>query len=73
MKNELDKKIQDIASTDWQTFMQLIGPDALFEIKVRMLHQDGKSYQQIAVKLEQPMHKVRYAVIKNKADKNCQT
>lgn len=71
--DNLDKKIQDLASTDWQTFLSLVGPDVLFEIKVRILHQDGKSYQQIAVKLEEPMHRVRYALTKNKSDKNCQT
>lgn len=67
--SELDNKLQELAKTDWETFFQLVGPNAILTAKARILRKEGKSYRQISVKLEMTESQVRHACNK-KGDKN---
>lgn len=66
---DLDLKIKEMAQTDWETLMQLMGSGALITVKARLLRKNGKSYKQISVKLEITEAQARYACNK-KDDKN---
>lgn len=60
--SNLDDKIQQLAITNFAQFLVLIGHDALQAAKARMLRAEGKSYQQIALKLGMTIQQVRTAV-----------
>lgn len=49
---DLDKKIKELAISDWEKFMQVAGTDFLITFKARILRSEGKSWQQISMKLE---------------------
>lgn len=53
---ELDKELQDLATKDWEAFVQLIGTDHYMSMKICLLRAKGKSYNQIAVKLQTTYH-----------------
>jgi hypothetical protein len=59
---DLDKKLQQLATTDWHTFMTIVGQDNITVMKARILRQDGKSYQQICVQTGLTMAQARNAV-----------
>lgn len=48
---ELDRQLQNLASTDWPTFVQLVGPLCIMGAKICILRNKGKSYNQIATNL----------------------
>lgn len=62
--SDLDNKIKELATTDWELFMQLMDKDTLITIKVRMLRHEGKSWLQISKKLEIPVSTARTALKK---------
>jgi hypothetical protein len=47
----LDDKIKELAITDWQTFMEIAGPDFVVVVKTRVLRNEGKSWREISMKL----------------------
>jgi hypothetical protein len=49
---DLDKKVKELATTDWEKFMQVAGPDFILTFKARIMRSEGKSWQQISMKLE---------------------
>lgn len=61
MITELDKKLQDIAISDWKQFLEIAGDDFIITIKARVLRKEGKSYQQISMKLSITPAQARYA------------
>lgn len=65
--NDLDKKLQEIATTNWEQFMEIVGPEILITAKARILRKEGKSYQQICIKLEMTESQARYACKTQKA------
>lgn len=62
----LDAKLQEMASKNWEQFVQMIGPDAIIKAKTCMLRQNGKSYGEISNALGISWDKVR-----NTARYNC--
>lgn len=48
---EIDKKLQQIALTDWPLFVSMVGADAIIRAKVCLLRKEGKSYEQVSTKL----------------------
>ena len=65
---DLDRKLQEIASKNWQQFVDLIGSDAITAAKICMLRQDQKSYGEICIKLNITEHQARYGC--GKCDSN---
>lgn len=57
---DLDKELQTMSATDWDAFVQLIGPDQYMAMKICILRAKGKSYNQIAVKLKTTYHIALY-------------
>jgi len=57
----LDEKLQQLASKDWKQFMEIVGDDFILTAKARLLRHEGKSWQQISVKLETTPSKARTA------------
>jgi predicted transcriptional regulator len=57
---DLDKKLQDIASKNWQQFVDLIGNDAIIAAKICMLRQEQRTYGEISVKLGITEKRARY-------------
>lgn len=57
--SELDKDLQQLALVDWQTFVQLIGEDAIVSAKVCILKSRSKSLQQIGSRLNITKNQVR--------------
>jgi hypothetical protein len=53
---DLDKELQNLSVKDWDAFVQLIGPDQYMAMKICLLRAKGKSYNQIAVKLQTTYH-----------------
>ncbi|SHK92771.1 hypothetical protein SAMN05444266_101615 [Chitinophaga jiangningensis] len=51
MMTDLDKKLQEMAMTNWEQFVHLIGEDALTAAKVCLLRQNNASYGKISQKL----------------------
>lgn len=49
---ELDKKLQEIALTNWNQFVTLMGEDAIIAAKTCLLRQNGSSYGEISIKLK---------------------
>lgn len=56
-----EDKLKELAATDWQEFVRIIGPDAVLVAKIRLLRLNGKSYQQISTKLHVTENQARYA------------
>jgi hypothetical protein len=48
---DLDRQLQEIANTNWQKFVALVGEDALTSAKVCLLRKNGNTYGQIRFKL----------------------
>jgi hypothetical protein len=48
---ELDRQLQELAATDWPTFVELVGEDIVIAAKVCILRAKGKSLAQISKKL----------------------
>jgi ATP/maltotriose-dependent transcriptional regulator MalT len=59
---ELDTQLQALATTDWVTFANIIGEDALLSAKVCLLRNRGNSMQQIANRLDISKSKVQYCI-----------
>lgn len=58
---QLDEKLKELATTDWEQLMEIAGPDITFVIKARLLRKEGKTWQQISVVLKSTPMKVRTA------------
>lgn len=65
---DLDKKLQEIASKNWEQFVFLLGEDTILSAKICLLRQNKMSYGQIQAKLKLPKHKVEYACNKCETD-----
>ncbi len=65
--SELDEKLKKIASENWEEFLRIVGDDSIVIAKARLLRKEGKSYNQISIKLSITESKARYAC--NKDDK----
>lgn len=60
-KTDLDKKLLEIAKSNWPQFVSLIGDDAITTAKICLLRKDGKSYGQIQTKLGVTKNQAEYA------------
>ena len=58
---DLDRRLQQIASEDWERFKDMIGENAVIAAKTCLLRGEGKSYHQISIKLMVTESQVRYA------------
>lgn len=58
---ELDKKLQEMAQTNWSQFVQFIGSEAITAAKVCLLRQSKSSYGEICIKLGLTEDQVRYS------------
>lgn len=56
---ELDKQLQELASADWSKFVVLIGPKNIMAAKICILRAKGKSYNQIALRMQTTFKIVR--------------
>lgn len=56
----LDIQLKDLAMSDWDAFLLLIGEDAITKAKVCLLLNKGLSYNQVANKLQIAKHQVEY-------------
>ncbi|HRO18613.1 MAG TPA: hypothetical protein PLU07_10505 [Ferruginibacter sp.] len=56
----LDAQLRELALTDWDAFVQLLGEDAITKAKVCLLLNKGQSYNQVANKLQITKHQVEY-------------
>ena len=66
----LDSQLMELALTDWQQFVQLIGINHITAAKVCLLRRQGKSYEQIAQKLSIPKHRVEYSCVEKCQEKS---
>lgn len=57
---ELDKKLQEIALSNWQQFVQLVGEDAITSAKICLLRQNNASYGEIKNRLGITTDQARY-------------
>lgn len=57
---ELDKQLQQIALSDWQKFVAMIGEDAVVSAKVCLLRRENRSYGQIKQALKITKERARY-------------
>ncbi len=57
---DLDKRLQEIATKNWDQFVALIGDDPIIAAKICLLRQEKKSYGEISVKLGIGKEKARY-------------
>lgn len=57
---ELDRRMIDIATKNWQQFVALVGPDAILRAKICLLRKQNLSYGQIQAKLNVTKDQVRY-------------
>ena len=57
---ELDKKLQEMALTNWQQFVHFIGEDAIRSAKICLLRKSNFSYGQIQTKLGVTKAQVEY-------------
>lgn len=62
---EIDERLQEMAKTDWKKFMEIIGEDSILIAKSRLLRKEGKSYQQISLKIGTTISQVRHACNKD--------
>ncbi|MGN6438372.1 MAG: hypothetical protein ACTHMM_17650 [Agriterribacter sp.] len=58
--SELDKDLQQLALVDWETFVRLVGEDAIISAKVCILRSRSKSINQIASRLSVTKNQVEY-------------
>ena len=63
-----DEKLQDLAMCNWAMFVSLLGKDALISAKIRILRDEGRTYQEICNKLNVSIMQVRHALKKEKSD-----
>ena len=61
---DLDRKIQEIALSNWEQFVNLIGEDAIRNAKICLLRQDNHSYGEIKNKLGITADQARYGCTK---------
>lgn len=52
MSDQMQDKLKEIATTDWKTFMQYMDKDIMVTVMARVMRSEGKSWLQIASKLE---------------------
>lgn len=57
---ELDKKLQEIALSNWPQLVQLVGEDAILAAKICLLRQNKASYGEIENRLGITKSHVRY-------------
>jgi hypothetical protein len=57
---KLDEKLRELALTDWQKFVAVIGEDAILKAKICMLRNNGHSYGEIRNKLGVTEKQARY-------------
>lgn len=57
---QLDQELKDLASKDWQAFLQLMGSEAIEKAKICLLLQRGSSYNQIANRLRITKRKAQW-------------
>lgn len=50
--NEIEQRLQTIAIRDWAEFLAILGKKNLIKAKVSLLRKEGKSWAQIANKLD---------------------
>jgi hypothetical protein len=58
---ELDKKLQEMATKNWDQFAMFIGEDAIRSAKICLLRQNNFSYGEIVVKLGVTKDQAAYA------------
>lgn len=58
---DLDKKLLEIANSNWQQFVAMVGDDAIMAAKICLLRQSNKSYGEISNKLGVTKEQARYA------------
>jgi hypothetical protein len=58
---DLDKRLQQMALSNWEQFVQLVGKDTIIAAKVCLLRQAGDSFGKIGFKLNVPPYVARYA------------
>ena len=58
---ELDKELQQLALTDWSTFVKLVGEDSVTSAKICLLRSRGNSHAAVAIKLNLSVDQSRYA------------
>lgn len=61
---DLDRKLQEIAATNWDQFIRLVGHEAILSAKVCILRQRNASYGEIGNRLGLTNNQVRYGCIK---------
>ena len=64
--SKIDERLRDIAIKDWAQFLSLLGKEKLTIAKVRLLRAEGKSYNQIASRLNITLSQVRHAISTDK-------
>lgn len=64
---ELDKKLQEMALTNWPQFVAMIGNDAIIAAKTCLLRQAGNSYGEISLRLGITERQAGYACTKCEA------
>lgn len=57
--DNVEKELKDLAISDWEQFIQIVGDDFMVTAKARLLRLKGKSWQQISIKLETTPAKAR--------------
>ena len=57
---ELDKKLQEMAVSNWPQFAQLVGEDAILSAKICMLRLNNSSYGEIENRLGITTNQARY-------------
>ncbi|SFW15939.1 hypothetical protein [Chitinophaga sancti] len=68
----LDKKLQEIASSNWEQFVHLIGGEAIIKAKICLLRQNNHSYGEIKNRLGITEDRVRYGCAKCDTNKQSQ-
>lgn len=58
---QLDQELKDLAATDWQAFVDLVGFENVRKAKVCILMRKGKSLNQISIRLGITKHQAEYA------------
>lgn len=61
---ELDRKLQEMALTNWPQFVATVGADAIVSAKACLLRQKSYSYGEISIKLGITEHQARYSCTK---------
>jgi len=62
-----DEKLKELAMGNWAMFVAIVGKDALLGAKIRILRDEGRTYQEICNKLNVSMMQVRHALKKEKS------